>query len=187
MIQRIQSIYLLLAACAMALCFMFPVAKYKTPDKQVYAQFSLIKYQSLDGDVQTDVASEAVATDEYEQIGGNVSNIGYKNVPVWPMFALAALVIAIAVIAIFLYANRTRQVRVVAVGFLLNVVYVFLVFVWAADAFLKPIKQSYADLEWATTYSAAAWAPVASVVLLFLAQNAIKRDEKKVRDAERIR
>ena len=48
MIQRIQSFYLILAACAMALCFMFPVAKYKTPDKQVYAQYSLVKSQALD-------------------------------------------------------------------------------------------------------------------------------------------
>ena len=185
MIQRIQSFYLILAACAMALCFMFPVAKYKTPDKQVYAQYSLLKSQALDkADEQSDAAS---AVDDFELVGGNMSKLGYAKAPVWPLMALVVAVIAIAVVSIFLYSNRTRQVRVVAVGFLLNVIYIFLVFIWAADAFLKPIKQSFSNFEWTTTYSVATWAPVASVVLLFLAQNAIKRDEKKVRDADRIR
>ena len=101
--------------------------------------------------------------------------------------ALVVVVIAIAVVSIFLYSNRIRQVRVVAVGFLLNVIYIFLVFIWAADAFLKPIKQAFSNYEWTTTYSVATWAPVVSVILLFLAQNAIKRDEKKVREADRIR
>ena len=176
MIQRIQSFYLILAACAMALCFMFPVAKYKTPDKSVYAQYSLIKSQAVDPNFS------------YEQTSGNVSTIGYtKSAPVWPLFALAVVVIAIAVVSVFLYSNRMRQVRVVAVGFLLNVVYIFLVFIWLVDAFLKPIKTGWSDMEWITTYSVATWAPIASAVLFFLAQNAIKRDEKKVRDSDRIR
>ena len=185
MIQRIQSFYLVLAACAMALCFMFPVAKYKTPDKQVYAQYSLIKKQAVDQN--TEQGETTGVEDDFDQIGGNMSKLGYAKAPVWPLLTLVVLVIAIALTSIFLYGNRTRQVRVVAVGFLLNVVYIFLVFIWAADAFLKPIKQSFANSEWVTTYSVATWAPVVSCILLFLAQNAIKRDEKKVRDADRIR
>ena len=175
-----------MAACAMALCFMFPVSKYKTPDKQVYAQYSLIKSQALDKTNEENKDAETIV-DEFDQIGGNVSKLGYAKAPVWPLFALVVLVIAIALVSIFLYGNRMLQVRVVAVGFLLNVVYIFLVFIWAVDAFFKPIKQAYANYEWATTYSVATWAPVASAILFFLAQNAIKRDEKKVRDADRIR
>jgi len=169
----------------MALCFMFPVAKYKTPDKTVYAQYSLVKSQALDRAAEQ--SDDVVAEDEFEMIGGNMSKLGYAKALVWPLFALVVLVIGISLVSVFLYANRTLQVRVVAVGFLLNVVYVFLVFVWAADAFLKPIKQAFSNYEWTTTYSVATWAPVASVILLFLAQNAIKRDEKKVREADRIR
>ena len=184
MIQRIQSFYLVLAACAMALCFMFPVAKYKTPDNQVYAQYSLIKSQALN---QTSESEVSVIGEDFDQIGGNMSKLGYAKAPVWPLLALVVAVIAIALVSIFLYANRTRQVRVVAVGFLLNVIYIFLIFIWAVDAFLKPIKQSFVDCEWNTTYSVATWAPVVSAVFFFLAQNAIKRDEKKVRDADRIR
>lgn len=187
MIQRIQSFYLVLAACAMALCFMFPVAKYKTSDKQVFAQYSLVKSQALDKTAEPASKGAVATTDDFAQIGGNMSKLGYAKAPVWPLFALAVIVIAIALASIFLYSNRTLQVRVVAVGFLLNVVYVFLVFIWAVDAFMKPIKQAFADYDWMTTYSVATWAPVASVVLLFMAQNAIKRDEKKVRDADRIR
>ena len=173
----------------MALCFMFPVAKYKTPDNQVYARYSLIKKQALDQKVEQS-ESTAIGGD-FDQIGGNMSNVGYTKVPVWPLLALVVAVIAIAVVSIFLYGNRMRQVRVVAVGFLLNVIYIFLVFVWAADAFLDPIKGGnklqIPETDWITTYSVATWAPVASCILLFLAQNAIKRDEKKVRDADRIR
>ena len=185
MIQRIQSFYLVLAACAMALCFIFPVAKYKTADKSVYAQYSLIKSQALD---KTDNGQEqAVTTDDFDQIGGNMSKLGYSKAPVWPLLTLVVAVIAIAIASIFLYANRIRQVRVVAVGFLLNVVYVFLVFIWAVDAFMKPIKQAFADYDWTVVYSVATWAPVVSALFLFLAQNAIKRDEKKVRDSDRLR
>ena len=187
MIQRIQSFYLVLAACAMALCFMFPVAKFKTANNEVFAQYNLVKSQAVKATVQTEEGQNEVLSDDFERLGGNMSELGYKNAPVWPLMTLAVIVIAIALASVFLYANRTRQVRVVAVGFLLNVVYVFLVFIWAVDAFLKPLKQSFSDHDWAVTYSVATWAPVASAVLLFLAQNAIKRDEKKVRDADRIR
>ena len=122
----------------MALCFMFPVAKYKTPDNQVYAQYSLIKKQALDQKVEQSEAT--VIVDDFDQIGGNMSWMGYTKALVWPLLALVVAVIAIAVVSIFLYGNRMRQMRVVAVGFLLNVIYIFLVFIWAADAFLKAIR-----------------------------------------------
>lgn len=168
----------------MALCFMFPVAKFKTPDNKVYAQYSLIKSQALNQASESEVS---VIGEDFDQIGGNMSKLGYAKAPEWPLLALVVAVIAIALVSIFLYANRTRQVRVVAVGFLLNVIYIFLIFIWAVDAFLKPIKQSFVDCDWNTTYSVATWAPVVSAIFFFLAQNAIKRDEKKVRDADRIR
>ena len=179
MIQRIQSLLLLLAACAIMTLFVFPIAKYQgqtSVGTTVSAELKLIPEsnpQMLDqitsgGDVVVDQAS---------------------FIKVWPLTVLAVVVGLIALVSIFLYRNRMLQMRLVAVGFLLNVVYVFLVFFWAVDKFDTVIRAlpEFVQSDLAMTYSLGTWTPIVSVVLLFFAQRAIKSDEAKVRAADRLR
>lgn len=184
MIQRIQSVYLVLSFCAMVICFMFPVATFEATGERgqkVESQLFLIsKGQDHEQNLLKDIESgEAQITMPQE---------GFIHS--WPLAAVGGLCGAIALVSIFLYRNRMRQVRVVACGFLLNVIYLFLTFIWLVDSYEEQFArfaEKFQCVETSTTYSVATWASVASLVCFFLAQRAIKRDEAKVRAADRIR
>lgn len=180
MIQRIQSFWLVLAACCMALCFLTPIAEYSfetgTNMQTVEGELNLIAKdnaemmnQILNGDPVV-VYSQAVS--------------GFKT---WPLTALAIAVGALALASIFLFKNRVMQMRVVAVGFLLNVVYVFLLFFWAVDAYADTMVQAMNGNEVQVRWLAGAYAPIVAIVLFILAHRGIKKDEAKVRAADRIR
>ena len=181
MIQRIQSFWLVLAACCMALCFMMPVAEYSAEmtamQQTVESELNLLPQ----GDV-ANIAEQMLtegATIEYSQ-----KMSGFKT---WPLIVLAALTGAVALLSIFLYKNRVRQMRVVAVGFMVNVVYVFLLFFWAVDAYGKTMVQAMGAENLQVTWFVGAYAPIVAIVFFILAHRAIKKDEMKVRAADRLR
>lgn len=180
MIQRIQSFWLVLAACCMALCFLTPIAEYSfetaTNRQTVEGELNLIAKdnaemmnQMLNGDPVV-VYSQAVS--------------GFKT---WPLVLLTIAVGAIALASIFLFKNRVTQMRVVAVGFLLNVIYVFLLFFWAVDAYADTMVQAMDGGEVQVRWLAGAYAPIVAIVFFILAHRGIKKDEAKVRAADRIR
>ena len=180
MIQRIQTIWLLLAALCMALCFVFPVAEYHLSDDNLgqvtEAQLNLIAKgnpemlnQILNGEPQVDFSQK---------------DSGFKS---WPLMALAIAVMAVSVLSIFLFKNRMRQVRIVMVGFMLNLAYAFLVFFWAVDAYADTVRNYMHLSNISITWLVGAYAPIASLLMLFLAQRAIRKDEAKVRAADRLR
>lgn len=179
MIQRIQTLYLLLAACAFALCFMFPIAQYTAPvqttQQTVKAELNLFP---KDVDTSGELLAEPYATI-------NVPQKGF--IKTWPLVTLIIICIALAVVCIFLYHNRVLQMRLAAVGFLMSVIYVFLIFVWAVDAFGKAYTTPFGADAPSVVWSIGTWAPVAGGLLLFLAQQAIRKDEAKVRAADRLR
>ena len=74
-----------------------------------------------------------------------------------------------------------------AVGFLLGVVDLFLIFIWAVDAFVDQATRAMSCTDVHVTYGVSTWAIIAAVVLMFLAQRYIKKDEEKVRAADRLR
>ena len=180
MIQRIQSFWLVLAACCMALCFMTPVAQYNmeipSMEQTVQAELNLVAKDAPDMMEQMFVPGSTV---EYSQ-----KMSGFQT---WPLVVLAIVVGVVALVCVFLYKNRVAQMRVVAVGFLLNVVYVFLVFFWAVDAYAKTVAQAMNAGDPQVTWYVGAYAPIVSIVFFVLAHRAIKKDEMKVRAADRIR
>lgn len=180
MIQRIQSFWLVLAACCLALCFMFPVAEYRlelpATQQTVEAQLDLLAKSNPDMWNQINLGEPT--------IGFSQQGSGFKT---WPLVVLALLTGVIALVSVFLYSNRVRQMRVVAVGFLLNVVYVFLVFFWAVDAYSKTVAQTMNADVTMVTWFVGAFAPIVSLVFFILAHRGIKRDEAKVRAADRLR
>ncbi len=185
MIQRIQSFYLVLAVCAFALCFMFPVASFEATgegsETKVVSQLNLIS------------RADAGESDMLRQVemGESLVTMPQRGVvSMWPMAALAAVAGLLSLFSIFLFKKRMVQVRVVAFAFLLNVVYLFILFIGPVDKFAEQVGRigSMVQAEQVDiTYSVATWAAVASLLLLYLAQRAIKRDEAKVRAADRLR
>lgn len=180
MIQRIQSFWLVLAVCGMVLCFMFPTAKYvmtlPTTGQTVEASFELNGHEDADTLMQI---AEGMPTVRYNPRLGTITT--------WPLVVLALLTGALSLVSIFLYRNRMRQMKVVIVAFLMSVVYVFLVFIWAVDAFEKKVVGVMQAVDIEVEWGVGAIAPIVSVVLLILAYQAIRRDEVKVRAADRLR
>ena len=188
MIQRIQSFYLVLAVCALALCFMFPVATCEVtplPDDatltaaQNGAQISAKLYlvQRADAGVNIQVGDQLLTAPQN------------KLVATWPLIVTAAIAALLALVSIFMFGNRMRQVRVVACAFLFNVAFLFIVFIGTVDHFMDNVNQlaSANGLQVSATFSVATWSSVVSLLFLFLAQRAIRRDEAKVRAADRLR
>ncbi len=180
MIQRIQSLWLVLAACCLALCFMTPVARYAldlpTTQQTVNAELDLLAKSNPDMLGQYQDGEAAFDFGQRES--------GFQS---WPLVVLAALTAVFAVVCIFLYANRVRQMRMVAVVFLLNVAYVFMLFFWAVDAYGKTLMQYFHSNDLDVTWYIGAYAPIVSLIFLVLAHRGIKRDEAKVRAADRLR
>lgn len=178
MIQRKQTLFLLIAICAMVLCFTFPIVRYSAMSSlqvPVTGELNLIA---------KDVAfnPEQMMTLEPIELGQK----GFFNA--WPLLVVSLLVIAISAVSIFLYKKRTVQMKVVAFGFLLSVLHIVLVFAWAVDACAKALPFSNmgcADV--ASHYGLGAFTPVLAALMLFLAQRAIKKDEEMVRAADRLR
>lgn len=183
MIQRVQSILLALTAVTIALLFRFPISTYVAePGIQNYtvnAKLNLIPQAAPTMNDQILAGSGTVNMDP---------SLG--NVQTWPMIVLALLVAALSLAAIFMYKNRVLQLRVVAFAFLLNVIYEGLIFLFYVDKFGKGVETFANSLQCGVThtaYAAGTWIPIASIVLLFLAQRAIRKDEMKVRAADRLR
>lgn len=177
MIQRKQTLFLLLAVCAMAMCFMFPLASFdaKAPlGVPVSGELNLIPKEnpSLMNDI---LNGEAVTMGQREYI------------KVWPLMVLTILSAALALVAMFLFKNRVTQMRVVAVAFLLGVVNIFLIFIWAVDSYISKVTVPMACTDIDVHYGIGTWCPIVAVILMFLAQRAIKKDEEKVRTADRLR
>ena len=105
----------------------------------------------------------------------------------WPLVTIVLVCMVIAVVAIFLFKRRTLQVRLTAFGFILSVVYAFLLFFWAVDHYADLLSAGMGGVKPEVTWYVGAYAPLASMVFLFLAQRAIRKDEALVKAADRLR
>ena len=79
-----------------------------------------------------------------------------------------------------------KQVRVVAIAFLLSVIYAGFIFLWIIDSQATALAQQNITVS-NIIYGTSSYFPIAQVILLILAQQAIKKDEKLVRSSERLR
>ena len=158
MIQRVQSIYLLLASLMAVFTFFLPYAHFYGGDVKVaeYAMFGVFN-------VQSDI----------------LESPGVFSFPAW---ALGALTVVMPLVAIFLYKNRPLQYRIARLSYMVNLVYVVYLF-FAIDRILATIFEA----ELRTLYHVGFYMPVAAVVMSFLAVRGIKKDEKLVKSLDRIR
>ena len=178
MIQRKQTLFLFIAVCALALCFMYPIATFTAQGQvgqKVTGQLNLIAKDNPD-------MINQIANCEDTEISQSITGI-----KTWPLLVLTLCVIAIALVSIFLYKKRVLQMRIVACGFLLCVINVFLIFIWAVDKWCDSATQAMACTDVNLHWGISTWAPIVAIVFLFLAQRAIKKDEEKVRAADRLR
>ena len=155
MLQRIQSVYLVLVIfCSIAVCF-FPLFRVPVPDG-IYS-LSITK-TSFIGKV-------------------NVSDLSYN----FPLILLSFLILILSVVTIFRYNNRKLQLNFITIILILVLVFTgVLIFDYYQLVSLSGSANT-ASLSYILIV-----VPI-MLILLFLARNAIKKDEVLVRSADRLR
>lgn len=151
MIQRVQSVYLLLAAVLMFVFYLFPIATFTT---------------------------DAFAFEFYNCHITHPENLE-PPIALLPLAILPFISLLLSLISIFLFKKRKLQLRVNKLNLLV------LLFVVAAVVFyfVRIGNLLGGDVK----YGFSGILPLVIVVLVLMANKAIKNDEKLVRAADRIR
>ncbi len=159
MIQRIQTLYLLLVVvCSVLLCCFAPI-QFMTPKTEAIQQRYEMNFAHLQN--TTDLAAVE-----------NVQSI-------WALPVLVIAIGAIALLTIFLFKRRLLQARLCIFNMVLMLGYYIVLAVYIFFA----CKQLHVD--WFINMWAAL--PLVSIILTVLAMRAIAKDEALVRAADRLR
>jgi len=158
MIQRVQSIYFLLAAIAGLMTFFLSYAHFYADAAKVaeYAMFGVFNVQSE-----------------------TLEMTGPYAFPVWIFGALSVILPSFT---IFLYKNRPFQMRIARLATLINLGYVVYLF-FAIDS----INEQLFDASLRVLHHAGFYMPVIAIVFCFLGVRGIKKDEALVKSLDRIR
>jgi hypothetical protein len=158
MIQRIQSVFLFVAAVAGVLLFFFPVATFYDEVLGNY-RFLITGVESMDPSPKMQFSFWFTS----------------------PLWVLASISTVLSVVILFLYKNRMLQLRLVAFNILFNILLVILIFLFYTNKI-----QEYTHIE-PSYRQAGIFFPLISLLFLVLANRSIRKDESKVRAADRLR
>lgn len=156
MIQRLQSIYLFLAFASAVVVFFFPLAGFSSPDFQCVLKVTGLKY-----------------------VLGDQQPLSVNTVLLMILLGGTAVM---AVVSIFLYKNRTKQLKLVKITLIIAILFIVLIFVFSEKLIAGKIPGMAP-----VAYKEGSYISLVMVVLLILASRRINSDEKKVRSADRIR
>jgi len=157
MIQRIQTIFLALVVIIGILASFFPIISFTD------GEFTFVM------NLYKTVAAE------------DISSILKKNMGVG---ALQGIVMVVALIAIFLFKNRGLQIKIGKLLILLIAFQIAAVVMYSdaiKSAMEKPVEEVL------VSFKAGAVLPVVSLICAYLAVHFIKKDDKLVRSADRLR
>lgn len=162
MIQRIQTLFLVVAAAAMICMLFFPMWQKVNEDK-------------------TEIAIMDVYSLSYNQLdeSGEMVQIGSKDT--FYIAGLAVISALIALFSVFQFNNRLRQIQLGALNSFIVMITMFLslYFILKSEAVLAPQLQG--------TYLIGFYFPVVALMCNLMANRFIRRDEQLVRSADRIR
>lgn len=170
MIQRIQTLFLLIAVTGNGLLFRFPLWI-----GEVFSEEST-------GWVEKVVLSirELTLTTKLE---------GHENVSqtmIW-MFVIVVVTTLIALISIFLFKKRALQMKLVRLAMLLETGFIALLFFYYVEE-AKALLMDSGDMAISMDYAKPGiFLPIAVVVSLFFANRFIARDIRLLRSTERFR
>jgi len=159
MIQRIQSIYLLLAASMSALMAFFTFTVIDMGGKHYILDLFGIHY--------------------------NLDHNQVELVGFWYLAAFVSIACSLSLVTIFLYKRRNLQITMCKLNLLLYLGVIFTVF-YLGEKVLG-ILEINLGLEGELHHKLGAILPILSAILILLATRAIKKDEALVRSADRIR
>lgn len=160
MLQRIQTVFMFLAVVAGVLTFMFPFASFQSGsiDYFIY-QMNLENIGSLSENV-----SKTIFFGEWMII---------------PLSVLQILFLILIFINIMQFKKRSLQIRLNRLAIAINL-FVIAGFIWS----IVNLTQMFGDL---ISYGIATIFPIIGIILILLANHNIKKDEKLIRSANRLR
>jgi len=158
MIQRIQTLYLFFAFLAIALLFAFPMAQFFS-ETGTYI-FSITGLKNM-------VPGEPDA---------------FNPMIFLPLIIVAIVIALLALFTIFQYKKRPLQVKLTSAGVFVSIALIMSIFFLYIPMIEKKINiiPNYLD-------SVGIYLPLVALVFMVMANRAIKRDEKLVRSADRLR
>lgn len=161
MIQRVQSLYLLIVAILSVVGLTGPLAAFNK-NGNVVAEFSNFVFNKIDKSI------------ELPQPTGS-----------WPLGIILIVVAAISLTTIFFFNNRRLQIRLIIFNIILLIAYaaVFAFFAWIYTNGINEFYNENIEFQ----MKLAAVYPIVSLILSFLAFKGVRKDEKLVKSLERIR
>jgi len=150
MIQRIQTLFLLISTAILSLLYFFPLTEFSDSSNQIF---------------------------NFNVFGIYIDN--EEIISTIPLIILLSIVVLLSLISIFAYRNRPLQMRLS--------VFNILVLVGFIGMFAFYIFNSTERINANIHYTIFSVMPVISILLIYLAHRAIKKDEELVRSADRIR
>lgn len=164
MIQRIQTLFLIIAALALIVMAFYPVV--------TITEF-------------TAVQSGVLETDYYSLKGTGIADPSPESKPQMnsmvslPMLIIVIGLLAIIVYSIFRFKQRLHQLKLVKICIFLNIILV-------AGIFLNYFK-FFTQAQIGSEIGIGSYFPLISLIMLVVANRYILKDEKLVRSADRLR
>jgi hypothetical protein len=165
MIQRIQTLWLAFVIIITAATFFFPIVDFSFDFKGMH---QIEHYGLLLNDKSPDSMQLVQTT------------------PAWSLIFIQLGISLIALVAILLYKRRELQLRFTAGGILLITIYIAYLLFIKIDGLEKEITALY-SVPIVTYNKISISFPILQLLLMILAQRAIRKDERLVRSSDRLR
>lgn len=162
MIQRIQTIFLFTSGIIILLLFVFPIAFYDGGIEGVQTlQFSLLGIKSL---VPLSPGEETI----------------FHPLITMPLVAFVCIIAILSLSIIFFFKNRKRQLKLIKVSILLTIILIVGIFIIYSRVITSQLVVN-------ETFNTGAFFPLITLLFLVLAYRGVKKDDKLVRSADRLR
>jgi hypothetical protein len=164
MIQRWQTLFLVLVVGSFVIMLFYPLAR--------ITEFSRVGPDSLE-------------TDYYELMATGIRDPSPTSAPQiasgvsFPVLIFTVILVVIVVYSVFSYKSRNLQLRLIKLSIFINIILI-------AGIFLN-YPRLFAQTSVQTDLATGAYFPLISLVLMVVAHRYILKDEKLVRSADRLR
>lgn len=162
MIQRRQTIFMLLSAIISGLLFFMPLASFEAGGSVM--RFTIFGIQNP------------------------IETLTLSKTYTWPLIVLTILMTILPIYTIFIYKKRELQVKLCHLAMLLNIVFIGLVFLYYDNDIQKIIAAIEGDsYELDVAYFFGVAFPLVNLVLEILAIKGIKKDIALLKSLDRLR
>lgn len=162
MIQRRQTIFMLLSAIISGLLFFMPLASFEAGGSVM--RFNIFGIQNP------------------------IETLTLSKTYTWPLIVLTILMTVLPIYTIFIYKKRELQVKLCHLAMLLNIVFIGLVFLYYDNDIQKIIAAIEGDsYELDVAYFFGMAFPLVNLVLEILAIKGIKKDIALLKSLDRLR